>query len=553
MTLTPASERPWRILLVDDNALDRSDAKAALLNGSHRRYHFTEAASASETLRLCEQSPAFDCMVLDFNLPDGDALDVLSHLPRDADAVPHLPVVILTGIAGGTSRSSLRTGAQDYVGKAWLGPESLTWAVENAVERRKIAREVIAERDEMEARRLDMFQAERMARQESERLTLLKDDFLATLSHELRTPLSAIVGWASLLKKSLDNPATIRRGIEAIGRNAHLQAKLIDDLLDTNRIISGKLKLDVELIDIELLLMDAVEMLRPLAETKGVAIVICADDSAATRVRGDAVRLQQVFANLLTNALKFTPSGGRIAITIRALADSEVEVTVSDNGEGIDPHFIEHLFDRFSQANSNAARIHGGLGLGLSIVKQLAELHGGSVMGASAGIGKGATFTVVLPAVPEASGTESGLGDIACEGESKHVDGIDLHGTSVLLVDDNEDILELSRRLLAEYGASVVTVNSVSAALTHLRDAPPDVLVSDISMPELNGYDLINEVRHGLNLDAHHLPAVAISAFSRLEDKQRALDAGYQAYIVKPLRPHGLIQVVASLASTTKH
>jgi len=552
MNSITAGARPWRILLVDDNELDRSEAKAALLNGSSRRYQFTEAASACEALRLCEQSCAFDCMVLDFHLPDGDALDVLSRLSRDADELPCLPVVILTGVAGGTSRSSLRTGAQDYVGKAWLGPESLTWAVENAIERRKMAREVIAERQAMEQQRGALFEAERMARQEGERLARLKDEFLATLSHELRTPLSAIVGWTSLLKQSLDKPETVRRGIEAIALNGHLQTKLIDDLLDMNRIISGKLKLDVELIDIELLLVAAVDMLRPLAESKGIEIVISASNGAPMRVRGDALRLHQVFANLLTNALKFTPAGGRIVIASRPLANSEVEVSVSDNGEGIDPQFLGHLFERFSQANSNAARVHGGLGLGLSIVKQLAELHGGSVTGTSAGIGQGATFTVVLPALP-ALPEVSGAGEIACAGEDKHIESIDLRGTSVLLVDDDDDIVEVGRRLLAEYGASVVTANSVSAALTYLRDAPPHVLISDISMPELNGYDLINEVRHGLSLDAQQLPAVAISALSRLEDKQRALDAGYQAYIVKPLRLHGLLQAVANLAGTTRH
>lgn len=272
--LRTGDERAWRILLVDDNLPDRADAKAALIRGSSRRYHFTEAGLASETLQLCRQAAPFDCMVLDFYLPDGDALDVLAGLDCDADGVPHLPVVILTGISGDTSRASLRSGAQDYVGKAWLGPESLTWAVENAIERRKIAREVIGERQAMEEQRQYLFEAERMARQESERVTLLKDEFLATLSHELRTPLAAIVGWASVLQHAQGNPATVQRGIEAIARNGQLQARLIDDLLDVNRVVAGKLVLDLQRVDVHALLVAASDMLRPTALAKGVEMLI---------------------------------------------------------------------------------------------------------------------------------------------------------------------------------------------------------------------------------------------------------------------------------------
>lgn len=550
MPVTCDTDRPWRILLVDDNALDRADAKAALLGGHDRRYQFVEATSANEAMHLCASSAPFDCMLLDFFLPDGDALDVLARLPCDADRIPHLPVVILTGVAGTESRASLRHGAQDFVGKAWLGRESLTWAVENAIERRKIAREVMAERHVMDSQRQYLFEAERTARLESERVALLKDEFLATLSHELRTPLAVIVGWAGVLQRAQDNPATVRRGIDAIARNAGLQAKLINDLLDMNRIVTGKLILDLQRVDLSALLDSATEFLRPLAIEKGVDIRIATHDGAPLELDGDPVRLQQIFANLLGNALKFTPGGGAITLTAQRRDDAQVAVTVRDNGEGIDASFLPQLFTRFSQENSKAARVHGGLGIGLSIVKQLTELHGGTVSGDSAGVGQGATFTVMLPlrlAEGMPGAVRGALADAQSEIENEQLMLIDLRGVSVLLVDDNEDILELSRRVLEERGAAVVAVNSVVAALAQLSAVRPQVLVSDISMPKLNGYDLIRTVRNDMRLDEHMLPAVAMSAFARPLDQQRALQAGYQAYVIKPLQPHLLIRAVARL------
>lgn len=550
MPVTCDTDRPWRILLVDDNALDRAEAKAALLGGHDRRYQFVEATSANEAMHLCASSAPFDCMILDFFLPDGDALDVLARLPCDADRIPHLPVVILTGVAGTESRASLRHGAQDFVGKAWLGRESLTWAVENAIERRKIAREVMAERHVMDNQRQYLFEAERTARLESERVALLKDEFLATLSHELRTPLAVIVGWAGVLQRAQDNPATVRRGVDAIARNAGLQAKLINDLLDMNRIVTGKLILDLQRVDLGALIDSAAEFLRPLAIEKGVEIRIDTHDGAPLELDGDPVRLQQIFANLLGNALKFTPGGGAITLTAQRRDDAQVAVTVRDNGEGIDASFLPQLFTRFSQENSKAARVHGGLGIGLSIVRQLTELHGGTVSGDSAGVGQGATFTVTLPLRPadgEHGGVSGALADAQADTEADQLMLIDLRGVSVLLVDDNEDILELSRRVLEERGAAVVTVNSVVAALAQLSAVRPQVLVSDISMPKLNGYDLIRTVRNDMRLDEHMLPAVAMSAFARPLDQQRALQAGYQAYVIKPLQPHLLIRAVARL------
>ncbi len=555
-------KRVWRILLVDDNALDRADAKAALLNGSNRRYSFGEACLVSEALALCAGPVAYDCMVLDFELSDGDALDVLARLPRGDGGAPHLPVVILTGSNGHDAlRSGLRAGAQDYVGKAWLGPESLTWAVENAIERHNIANEVIAARRDIEVQRQHLLEAERAARNESERVALIKDEFLATLSHELRTPLAAIVGWASVLQRAPGNADVAKRGIDAIARNGALQARLIDDLLDMNRIVAGKLKMEVGPVDLNFLVAAAADMMSPAAKVKGVTIALALGQVAPDYAFGDPVRLQQVFANLMSNALKFTPAGGAITITTTVLAGGAVQIAVSDTGEGIDPRFLPFLFDRFSQADGRAARVHGGLGLGLSIVKQLVELHGGVACGTSPGVNQGATFTVVLPAaaalaplqalapaLSELIEADAFLEPVVRLLEDDGVGEIDLSGISVLLVDDHADVLELSRRLLAECGAQVVTASSAALALARLHESCPHVLVSDISMPDMNGYDLMAEVRQRLSLDAGQLPAAAISAFTRPQDRQRALDAGFQAYVVKPILPHLLAQTVANLA-----
>lgn len=552
-------QRIWRILLVDDNQLDLADAKAALLRGSQRRYWFAEAGLVSEALAMCagtDDLDAFDCMVLDFELPDGDALDVLARLPRGEGGVAHLPVVILTGASTHSGlRAGLRAGAQDYVGKAWLGPESLTWAVENAIERHKIAREVSAARREIEVQRQDLLEAERAARSESERLALIKDEFLANLSHELRTPLSAIVGWASVLQREPTSAEVTRRGIDAIARNGALQASLIDDLLDMNRIVSGKLKMDAGPVDINALVAAATDMLSPAARIKGVAITLALGPVLPAHAWGDAMRLQQVFANLINNALKFTKAGGDIVIATQVLDGGAVEVTVRDTGIGIDARFLPFLFDRFTQANGATTRAHGGLGLGLSIVKHLVELHGGVAAGSSPGVDQGSTFTVVLPPAPQSGGlTRAHAAQTRLEPaqpghhQGDYVSGADLRGIDVLLVDDHEDVLELSRRVLTECGARVVTTGSAALALEYLRHNRPHVLVSDISMPDMNGYDLIGAIRNRLGLDARELPAMAISAFTRPQDRQRALDAGFQAYIVKPIEPHLLAQTVRSLA-----
>jgi PAS domain S-box-containing protein len=414
-----------------------------------------------------------------------------------------------------------------------------------------------------ERRREQLHEAERVARLESERVAIVKDEFLATLSHELRTPIAAILGWASILRRPTVDAETLRRGIDVISRNGKMQARLIDDLLDMNRITSGKLKMEVCLVDIGMVATAVVDTLRPSAEAKGVVLEIQLTDSTAAQVRGDAARLQQVLANLMGNAIKFTPSGGVVTVSTDVLPGGSVRLSVKDTGMGIEPRFLTLLFDRFSQANGSAAREHGGLGLGLSIVRRLIELHGGTVTGHSEGSGRGALFVVTLPgATEEAPESTEPTGPLepstsvrepaqtathavprAPEGE------LSLQGISVLLVDDQPDVLELVRRLLAECGAEVKVAVSGAAALAMLRHARPDILLSDIGMPGMDGYELIAQVRGGLALSAAALPAVALTAFTRLQDRARAIEAGYQAHLEKPIEPTLLIQTVRKLTA----
>ena len=414
-----------------------------------------------------------------------------------------------------------------------------------------------------ERRREQLLEAERAARLESERVAIIKDEFLSTLSHELRTPIAAIVGWANILKRPAVDAETLRRGIDVIARNGKMQARLIDDLLDMNRIVSGKLKMEIGWVDIGGVAASVVDTLRPSAEAKGVALEIKLTESAAAQVRGDAARLQQVVSNLLGNAIKFTPSGGVVTVSTDVLPDGSVTLSVKDTGMGIEPGFLNFLFDRFSQANGSAAREHGGLGLGLSIVRRLVELHGGTVTGYSEGTGCGALFVVTVPGAKDESLKSSEWprppeqptpgrqpAQTATHFVPRDPAGeLLLKGITVLLVDDQPDVLELVRRVLVECGAEVRVAASGAAALALLRDAQPDLLLSDIGMPGMDGYELIAQVRGDLALGATVLPAVALTAFTRLQDRARAIEAGYQAHLEKPIDPTLLIQTVRKLTA----
>jgi hypothetical protein len=387
---------------------------------------------------------------------------------------------------------------------------------------------------------------ERTAREEAERNNRMKDEFLATLSHELRTPLNAIVGWAELMKRNHDEE-TLREGAEVIERNARIQTQLIEDLLDMSRIVSGKIRLDVQLINPVVFVEAAVETVTPAARAKNIHLKTAIEREAGF-VLGDPGRLQQVIWNLLSNAIKFTPSDGSVSLSL-GRSDSRLEISVVDSGQGIDPQFLPYVFERFRQADASAARRHGGLGLGLAIVKQLVELHGGTVRAHSAGLNQGATFTVNLPLHTIQTIGADGL-DVA-PAESGSRDARRLNGLNVLLVDDEPDARELVARLLRASGASVVSAGSGIEALALRQRQRPDILISDIGMPGMDGYELLRRMREGEDPQAERVPAVALTAFARSEDRTRALLAGFLVHVSKPVQPSELVATVASITGRT--
>ncbi|MFT3789468.1 MAG: response regulator [Tepidisphaeraceae bacterium] len=399
----------------------------------------------------------------------------------------------------------------------------------------------VTERKQIERDRERLLEAERAARAEADRLMRVKDEFIATLSHELRTPLNAILGWTQILQRGTPEPAACQQAIEVISRNARLQAEMISDLLDMNRIMSGKLRLTLTHVDLNDVTRSAVEALAPMASTKRLNVSLKAPADPSW-VMGDAGRLQQVVWNILSNAAKFTPDGGSIDLTVDRTGD-HVQLRVRDTGAGIDPKFLPQLFDRFSQADASAARKHGGLGIGLSIVKQIVDLLEGTIEARSEGSGKGSTFIVTLPAIntPTAA-IESSEQESPDVDESEH--DIDLNGLSVLLVDDQADSREFVVRLLTEAGADVWPTASGHEAITRLSARAPDVLLSDLGMPGMTGYDLLQHIRGPLGISPDRLPAIAVSAFSRDTDRQRAAAAGFQEHLSKPVQPHTLVAAI---------
>jgi CheY-like chemotaxis protein len=380
----------------------------------------------------------------------------------------------------------------------------------------------------------------------------VKDEFVATLSHELRTPLTAILGWAQILRKPGNvTPERLEKGLETIERNTRLQAQLVSDLLEMSRIVTGKIRLDVKPADLSSVLDAALESVRHAAEAKHIRVRRSGDDIGG-RVMIDAARIQQVVWNVLSNAIKFTPAGGQVNVSL-SRTPSHVTITIEDTGQGISAEFLPQLFGRFRQADSSATRKHGGLGLGLAIVKHLVELHGGRVRAESEGAGKGARFVVELPLV--AASQDEGVKELSSQAHEDAPRATatcaapELAGVKVLVVEDEPDTRELVKRLLEECHAEVVTAESAPEALGMLGRERPDVLVSDIGMPGMDGYALIRQIRAAQGVGAAGLPAVALTAFARPEDKQRALSAGYEAHLAKPVEPSTLVATVAGLSS----
>ena len=391
-----------------------------------------------------------------------------------------------------------------------------------------------------------ILESERMARADAERLSHMKDEFLATLSHELRTPLNAIQGWAVLLREQNASPEDYRRGLETIERNVRIQVQIVNDLLDMSRIISGKIHLEIQPFHLHDVVEHAIEAVRPPAVAKDIRIQPMLD-SRIGRVRGDPNRLQQVLWNLLSNAIKFTPAGGRVQVVLERV-NSHVEISVEDNGIGIREDFLPYVFDRFRQADPSTTRRYGGLGLGLSIVKSLVELHGGSVRVKSPGESLGSTFVVALPIsharseADEATATRSVAMDSLDKIELPRLDGI-----RVLLVDDEPDGRTLIARILEGQGAHPVCASNAMDALELLSKGHIDLLLSDIGMPEINGFELIRRIRQLDNSRSRPLPAIALTAYARSEDRQRSLLAGFHMHLSKPIEARELIASIAGL------
>jgi PAS domain S-box-containing protein len=374
----------------------------------------------------------------------------------------------------------------------------------------------------------------------------IKDEFLATLSHELRTPLQSVLGWLQILRSPDRTTDELNEGLEVIDRNANNQARIIEDLLDMSRILSGKVRLDVQQVPLATALEAALETIKPGAQAKEIRIEKILDPLAQP-VAGDPNRLQQIFWNLLSNAVKFTPKGGKIQVLLERV-NSHLEVSVADNGIGISPEFLPFVFERFRQADSSTTRNHGGLGLGLAIVKHLVELHGGSVRVKSPGASQGCTFTVLLPLAPVHDGREGRRHPSASASSSLVAAPPSLQNISVLVIDDEEDSLRLIAKMLRRSGADVHSSSSAKEAVDLIRTGSFDVLVSDIGMPNMDGYDLIKNVRSLPPEEGGGIPAIALTAYARMEDRIEAISKGFQMHLAKPAHGLELITCVKSLA-----
>jgi signal transduction histidine kinase len=524
-----------RILLVDDDEVDRR-AVVRLLRKAGIQADVEEQSDRAGALSAA-QAGQFDCTLLDYRLPGTDGVALLGDL-RAAGMTT--PVVALTGHGDQEVAVELmKAGAADYLNKNALTPERLERSLRYAMALHRVE----------EDRRL-LLEREQQARLQAQTANRAKDEFLATLSHELRTPLNAILGWSQLLASGqLDEP-TRRRAIEIIGRNTRLQAHLIDDLLDISRIVTGKLRLELRSVPVRTIVDSAIESALPAAENKGVSLVgRVADDIVAgsDTILCDPARMQQVIWNLLSNAIKFTPEGGRVRLSVERRGHAIV-IKVTDTGGGIEPEFLPHVFDRFRQQDPGSTRKHGGLGLGLSIVRHLVELHAGSIEASSEGQGRGATFTVTVPVTPITS--DDDLGDVPHRRVDAPGELPSLQGIHVLVVDNEEDARALVSAVLESCGARVTAVESAARAIDEIKARRPDVLLSDIAMPGEDGYSFIRRVRQ-MNGPEPQIPAAALTAYATATDRAHALLAGYQAHLPKPIEPAELTAVVATLARRT--
>ena len=529
---------PVRLLVVDDEENIVLTVSEVLRLDGYVVDMAMSGADAAERLRREE----FDLVLTDLHMEDGDGISVLQEIRASS---PFTIAVVLTGFASVESAiAALRHGAYDYLLKP-CNIEELKLTVRRGLEHRRL---MLAERaarasleyinQELERRVEERTRELQHVNDELLEANRAKDIFLATLSHELRTPLTPVLGWVNLLRSGHTNvdAALLGQGLEAIERNARLQARLVDDLLDISRIISGKLRIEWEPVNLCEVVAAAIETVRPEATARRITLAVEIPDTPLI-VQGAPVRLQQVAWNLLSNAVKFTPDGGRVSLRV-SRENGEACVVVEDTGIGIAPEFLPHVFDRFRQADGSTTRQYGGLGLGLAIVRALAELHGGRVRAESDGHGKGARFIFCVSCAVAGE----------CESELKEeVVVAPPDAPCVLVVDDSSETVELLHMLFTRRGYPVTTAESAAEAVRQAESTRPGVVISDISMPGVDGYELLARLRRLPGLE--RVPVIALSGYAMDEDRERALAAGFNVHLAKPVDPEELVRVVRRLTS----
>ena len=510
-----------RALLIEDSAADAAVVRA-MLERVRTPFEIKVVNRLESGIRALNQAD-IDVVLADLNLPDSYGLDTFLALQA---ACPQLPIILLTGLEDEEiAEQALKQGAQDYLVKNQIDGRLLDRSIRYAIERKNILRE-----------NLRLYN-------EAARASRAKDEFLAMLSHELRTPLTAILGWAVMLRDGKLPPPNVTRALSSIEQNARLQGRIIDELLDTSRIITGKLHLNVEPLTLVNVIRSAIDSVHVAADAKQLTIA-CNLDPEVPPISGDPGRLQQVLWNILSNSVKFTPNGGRIKITLRN-ADRQAEILVRDNGAGIGKDVLPHIFERFRQADSSTSRAHGGLGLGLAIVRHLVEMHGGTVEAFSQGEGRGAEFKLRFPVLH--SNTGQSPGQLVRPSFTPRLDGI-----SVLVVEDEVEHAALLKEILEESGASAIVAVNAEEGFRLLNFRRPDVVLTDIAMSGEDGYSFLKRLR-AEELQAGHqrTPAAAITAYGGEEDKRHALSVGFDSFLAKPVEPASVIRLVCDLVRSS--
>ncbi|MDX2243697.1 MAG: response regulator [Leptolyngbyaceae cyanobacterium bins.302] len=544
------------VLLVDDRP-ENLIALEAVLEGLGQ--NLIKVQSGEAALKYLLQKDVA-VILLDVQMPGMDGFET-ARLIRQRERSQHTPIIFLTAFQEGDELRSLgyTLGAVDYLYKP-INSAILASKVSVFIELFKKNLEVQQQATQLIAKNAEIIRAH-AARQQAEEANRLKDEFLAIVSHEVRTPLNSILGWSQLLLKREFDTATTQRALETIARNAKAQAKIIEDILDISKLMRGKVELSLQPVDLNSFIHTTIESISPQVEAKALQLSVQLD-STLPRIEADPGRLRQIIWNLLTNAIKFTPEGGQIEVKLEqvrlgneewkmkhedknSMSDAQfswVQLSVRDTGIGIEPEFLPHIFDHFRQADSSAARTHGGLGLGLAIVRQLVELHHGEISVYSDGCNQGSTFIVQLPVstqAGEAINPPSENPDITIERDSTP-----LKQMQVLLIEDHDDSREFVQRILEDAGATVITANCAEDALTLLNNTQPHVIVSDIAMPGEDGYQLIRQIRA---FSAQEIPAIALTAYVRPEDRREALNAGFHTHLAKPVNADELVGVIAQL------